>query len=610
MSLIFTSSIGKAHKVYDTVVWRELSLPQWLDLFRPELFGGLGLFFLVLSVLSLSSRLILPFIFSYSTWLIISLLELIGTGYYAATKDTNLDIPIILHAISNIEDLWPVFMSETRAGTGLIVSAALLLVFITSLILKTKAEHKCIWLAEKKARLLLLPVASIICLCISLWPSFYYKDIGYTQSFSYNILKSIGYTFERLGKKNSINIEDRQFPYKTNLVLRDDHQERRNLVVVILESTRASATGIYNSAMKTTPYMVELAKRSEVFQRVYTVVPHTSKAIVGILCGVEPGLYQHVDEATVPSGIPVDCLASTLGDQGYKSVFFQTATETFEDRKGLVRNMGYQEFFSLESIKDQEGYKRVNYFGVEDDAILPLSEEWLDAVGVNPFFATYLTLTTHHPYGAPHRYGKQEFSQEEKFNRYLNSVFYQDHFIKNLIAQYKEKGLYNSTIFVLVGDHGEGFGEHGRLQHDTVIYNEGLHVPLLIHDTQYSALKTHWDPMSTIDIAPTVLDRMGYSFNQDSYVGRSYETRKEAAIFSHCWRVRACMSIIRGKYKLVHHFENREDELFDLDTDPRESKNLADNYPEMVNAMLAEMLIWRENNIRQYGVFRTQLVNE
>ncbi len=67
-------------------------------------------------------------------------------------------------------------------------------------------------------------------------------------------------------------------------------------------------------------------------------------------------------------------------------------------------------------------------------------------------------------------------------NRYLNSVRNQDFFLKNLFEQYKELGLYEDTVFVLVGDHGEAFGEHGRFQHDNAIYEEGIKVPLIIHD--------------------------------------------------------------------------------------------------------------------------------
>ena len=58
---------------------------------------------------------------------------------------------------------------------------------------------------------------------------------------------------------------------------------------------------------------------------------------------------------------------------------------------------------------------------------------------------------------------------------------YLDFFVRNVMNQYKELGLYDDTIFVIYGDHGEGFGEHDLYQHDNTIYQEGLKVPFIIH---------------------------------------------------------------------------------------------------------------------------------
>jgi arylsulfatase A-like enzyme len=87
----------------------------------------------------------------------------------------------------------------------------------------------------------------------------------------------------------------------------------------------------------------------------------------------------------------------------------------------------------------------------------------------------------------------------------------QDIFLKNLIDQYKELGLYDNTIFVIYGDHGEGFGEHGRFQHDDTIWEEGLQVPLLIHAPRLIGGGERVEELSNhADILPTVLELLGY----------------------------------------------------------------------------------------------------
>src|SRR5919202_4134921 len=111
--------------------------------------------------------------------------------------------------------------------------------------------------------------------------------------------------------------------------------EKRNVVLIHLESTRAGATSPYNSNLDTTPFLDKLAKSSLLAERDYTVVPHTSKASVSVNCGIEPHLVQPTTEAN-PGGIPVPCLAGLLKGQGYHTGFFQSSTEDFENFRGLV----------------------------------------------------------------------------------------------------------------------------------------------------------------------------------------------------------------------------------------------------------------------------------
>ena len=144
-----------------------------------------------------------------------------------------------------------------------------------------------------------------------------------------------------------------------------------------------------------------------------------------------------------------------------------------------AKNFGYEEYYPLESM-DTGGFERVNYFGYEDDVMLKPSERWLKKRDDNPFVAEYLTSTGHHDYFPPTRYGLEDFAEDDKLNRYLNCVHYLDFFLKNHVEQYKKLGLYEDTIFVIFGDHGDGFGEHGSYVHEDNPYEESLKVQLII----------------------------------------------------------------------------------------------------------------------------------
>jgi phosphoglycerol transferase MdoB-like AlkP superfamily enzyme len=170
---------------------------------------------------------------------------------------------------------------------------------------------------------------------------------------------------------------------------------------------------------------------------------------------------------------------------------------------------------------DTEGYEPTNYFGYEDDIMLEPSKSGSKRMGTNRFLAKYLTGTGHDDYKClSTRYGKEDFADEEPLNSYLNCLRYQDHFVKNLIDQYKELGLYENTIFVILGDHGEAFGEHRRFQHDDVMWEEGLKVPLLIHASGWFEEGERVEgPSNHTDVLPTVLEMLGYEIQDGEYPG-------------------------------------------------------------------------------------------
>ena len=403
---------------------------------------------------------------------------------------------------------------------------------------------------------------------------------------------------------NRNNAENQQAAEKSpaNVQLEETpHTEKRNVVMIMLESVRARSVTPYNPDLQTTPFLDELADESLLAERAYTIVPHTTKALVAAECGIEPHLVREITEST-PDGIPARCLARLLGEQGYESAFFQPGGVDWEGRPQLVENFGHDELISLEDM-NTEGFQMGNYFGYEDDIMLEPSRLWLQQHGEGPFLATYKTLTPHHPYHTPTRYGMENFAEAEVLNNYLNSVRYVDFFIKNLFDQYKGMGLYEDTIFVFYGDHGEGFMEHGRTQHDNVIWEEGLRVPLMIHDPQRWQNGGRVDELANLtDIAPTVVDLLGYDVTDGGYPGYSLTDLPENRTLKFsCWYDDTCVASLRGQTKYIHHFDERPDQVFDLQEDPLEQNNLVEERPELGEKRREELFEWREENNELYG---------
>ena len=380
--------------------------------------------------------------------------------------------------------------------------------------------------------------------------------------------------------------------------------EKRNVVLIHLESTRAGATTPYNNDLETTPFLNELGKSSLVAKRNYTTVPHTSKASVSVNCGIEPHLVQPTTEAN-PGSIPAPCLADLLKEQGYRTVFFQSSTQDFEDFGGLVHSFGYEDYYPLESM-NSEGFEKTNYFGYEDDIMLKPSEQWLKEHEDEPFMAEYLLGTGHHDYQCLSTgYGQKDFSEDVLVNRYLNCIRLQDIFLQNLFDQYKKLGLYEDTIFVIYGDHGEGFGEHGRYVHDDTIYQEGLKVPLIIHapgllqgGERVEGLSNH------TDILPTVLDLLGYEVKNGQYPGYSllHSLPEDRTLMFSCFHEEQCLASIKGSEKYIYHYGNQPDEFFDLSNDPLEKSNLAsERNQQEVDQRREDLLKWRSKANATYA---------
>jgi lipoteichoic acid synthase len=381
-------------------------------------------------------------------------------------------------------------------------------------------------------------------------------------------------------------------------------EQQRNVVLIFLESTRAQSVTPYNEDLDTAPFMDELAKNSLLADRAYVSVPYSSKANVATNCGIFPHpvqvSYGLAPEAS-PGGIPARCLPNLLKDQGYSTSYFYPGSKNFEDFGSLVNNFGYDQFYSYESM-DAQDFQRMSDLGLSgkssDEVILKPSEEWLTEQKDEgkPFLATYFTSATHYPYMVPDGYQEEKYAEDEDLNRYLNAIRLQDTFLEDLFDQYKELGLYDNTVFVILGDHGEAFGEHGLYTHGNTPHEEALKIPMIIHDPRRFENGARVEaPVSQLDVLPTIADLLGYEIDGGAYQGNSFlgSLPADRALHFSCWGAESCLANLQGTEKYIYYYDNQPDQLFDLSEDPLEQTNLADERPEEVEKRRNELLAWR-----------------
>jgi phosphoglycerol transferase MdoB-like AlkP superfamily enzyme len=593
-----------------------------LDLMRSDLLFNLGYALLWVGLFALARR-------RASRWIVVGmfhvvtmLVALITTSayqYYKVTGST-LDSDYLYLWLASPEGTGGAIASELTPG---ILALLLIVVFyaalgpalVTRLVLRWRGPSGAAprtSMGVSWIRIVGVGLAAYALFSLSLLPGG--SSTGASKSFSRDAFVNVVMTAAQVAESEELpeiaaEPVAENPPAEASLTPTAD-TEKRNVVMIQLESTRARATTPYNENLDTTPFLDELAKQSLLVEQAYTVVPHTHNALAAINCGVEPPLdhWGTMVLGVHADSMPSQCLPDLLGEQGYNSAYFMSQRANFERSPQILENLGYKEFYSTE-VMDTEGFEQTNYFGYEDEVMLEPSQKWLEQQKKSgePFVASYLTSAPHHDYLAPsERHGKEDFTNNELVNRYLNSVRNQDYFLKQLIDQYKKLGLYDDTVFIILGDHGEAFGEHGRFQHDNVIYEEGLRIPLLVHDPKYiQSGATLEGPVNQLDILPTVTDLLDYEVRGGTYGGSSLvrPMRKDRTLMFSCWYARACLASLKGKEKYIYHFEDQPEEVFDLSQDPNELQNLAgQRSPEELEKRRRELLEWRAKVNSNYGM--------
>lgn len=528
------------------------------------------------------------------------MLELNGLAYKLTTGANDFDYSLVFHSIRNMDDLWPVFSSVINpalvavlAALGALYIVALIWISVRS-VTEGPVHPRLVHLGGGA-----LLVAAVAC-AIGIYGHTFPGRPGRLTISAAPPPIALSAVMRSFAKVHALSTDQdtapirSQFPTDTGLKLPGEKKALPNIVLIIGESTGYKHTLGLDMEETHTPFLKTLAASGTEFVNTYSYIPHTSKSIVSILCSIEPFFNLPVIAGKLKGGLPVRCLPKLLGDVGYRSVYLSTVTGEFEYRKRFVENAGFDVSYMEDEIASPE-YEKNNYFGYEEDALLPHTAKVFADTSGEPLFMTILTLTPHHPYIPPSHFEAKQLSDDEEKNGYLNALRYQDVFLSKLYQQVEEAGLKDNTVFVFVGDHGEAFGEHGLKQHDAVPFFETLRVPFVIVGAGIEAGLRVTKNVSLLDVLPTLVDISGAepTGNFDAYAGTSVFSRPaDQPVFSYCYREKYCASMVQGRWKYVHYFGYAPNLFFDLETDQLELSPLAVEGNETAERMEKELIAY------------------
>jgi arylsulfatase A-like enzyme len=377
-----------------------------------------------------------------------------------------------------------------------------------------------------------------------------------------------------------------------------------NVVIVVLEGIQYDYTSLAAEqggiapqtgglAGGPTPYLSTLAAQGASFTSARAVVTHTTKALFALLTGRLPSASQDITE-TVPVERPYASLATILRESlGFRTAFFQSAKGTFEARPGLVHNLGFEKFWAREDLNDPNQF--IGYLGCDEFAMLEPMRRWIQSED-KPFLLVALCSVTHDPYQVPLWFGEKLKDQGE---RYLQTVSYTDRFLAALDAELANLHLTEDTILCVVGDHGEGFGEHQIMGHERLGFEEVLRValclraPLLVEPgTRITA------PVSSMDLTPTILGLLGFDTNGMAFDGVDAlrPLPKDRKLYFSGWMHQGPAGFVQDDRKFIYDPDRDTVMMYCLKTDPLELAGIELPQAE-AGKISGEIMAWRKGTI-------------
>jgi choline-sulfatase len=386
-----------------------------------------------------------------------------------------------------------------------------------------------------------------------------------------------------------------------------------NIILITLDTTRADRMGFLGSTLGLTPNLDSLAHQSAVFARAYSQVPLTTPSHATMLTGTYPQ-FNHVSDLGSPLAKDLPYLPDILRQHGYRTAAF-VGSQVLDPKSAAAPGFD-RGFETYDAPFHMRGQGEDRYHSVERRglAVVDSALAWLDEHPRGPFFLWLHFYDPHDPYDPP-----PPFKAQYAASPYDGETAYADSAVGKLLAALRSRGLCDQSLIVVVGDHGEAFGEHGERSHGLFLYDETLHVPLLIKlPGTGSAHPRVESRVGLVDIAPTLLQEVGITLpaamqgrsllelmkptgSRAKNTSKSYvaaQDRPQYAETDYPYRAFGWSSLRAWRAGKYLYIDAPERELYDQSLDPEASRNLVNSAPSVADTMAAQLEEFRRKTGR------------
>lgn len=336
--------------------------------------------------------------------------------------------------------------------------------------------------------------------------SAYFSDIAFVNHAAINLPWNIGYSLTNLETvsnpykfmddetANQLSLEFTASDTATTKLLTSTQP---NIILIILESFTANATGCLNGLIQVTPNLDEIAVKGMLFTRCYASGNRTDKGMVAILSGYPSQPTTSIIKfPNKTQSLPA--LPRILRVNGYTTSFYYGGDIEFANYKSYMINAGFDKIISFKDFPDSQ---KICSWGVPDQYLFDRVYDDLKKAK-NPFLYTLFTLNSHPPFDVPMKPHLEGNDPETKF---CNAVYYTDHCLGIFIDSLEKNHLLENTLIIITADHGSTWpGDFGNTP------PEKYHIPMIWYGDVLSETDTNINTIiNQTDIAPTLLAQLG-----------------------------------------------------------------------------------------------------
>jgi arylsulfatase A-like enzyme len=397
--------------------------------------------------------------------------------------------------------------------------------------------------------------------------------------------------------------------------------KRWNVIVVLVDSMRADQLRAIGGPREVMPALEALAAEGRSFSDCVSQASHTDYAAPAVFSSHYPlrsrDVYRYPKNPPYPRVMIYDVLHAL----GWRTALYSSQNEEWGQMNNYLQTGGLDVLFHSRTAGVSEaGTKdRPAFSGTIDDAVtISESMKWIERAPDAPFFL-YLNLQNSHlPYDVPadfpRRFAPRDFDAKisigwyprEKTdvvkNVYADSLAYVDQQLDRLLRRLKERGLWERTVVVVCGDHGEAFYEHGSAAHANGVYDEVMRVPLVIRAPGLEPARDG-RPAQLIDVAPGVFHLLGLPLHpsfqgEDPFAPDPRPERVRYVVCDTPWKTH--IAVYRSGFKMIRDGDLGASILYDLRRDPGEKVDATAAHPDVARDLRLRLAAWRRAQLDYY----------